>query len=110
MDIREHQLVDEWRQTLLEQPPYIFPGDYKALEEMLYDPRIVSLHHSFDSFINSEDFGTTTTQLHLGQLPMPYVGDLSRSHIFILMLNPGFGASEYYVEEHSPDYCAAVKR
>ena len=109
MNTSEYELVQQWRQCQFRQAPFIFSRD-KILDNLRDDRRVVNIHKTFDGFIDSPDFGTTTKQLHLGLLPMPYNGNLSRSDIFILLLNPGFGAGDYYVEQHSPEYRAAILR
>lgn len=103
MNISEQELVRQWRQCQFRQAPFILSHD-TILDNLRDDQHVVSTHNNFDEFVDSADFGTTTNQLHLGLLPMPYTGNLSGSDIFILMLNPGFVASDYYVEQHSPEY------
>jgi hypothetical protein len=39
------------------------------------------------------------SSLHLGLLPVPFQGNLSKADIFIIMLNPGLGLSDYQTEE-----------
>lgn len=109
MDISKHELVQQWRQCRFHHAPFIFGGD-SVLHDLLDDRSVISIHNDFDEFTGSSDFGTTTNQLHLGLLPLPYVGNLSRSDIFILLLNPGFRAGDYYVEQHSAEYRAAILR
>jgi hypothetical protein len=88
-----HALLNGWK-ALPSNPPYIFPGDQG---QKLNDGSVVFT--SFESYVESEDFGSRSDKrLHLGLIPVPYVGSLERAHIFILMLNPGLRPSNYYFE------------
>lgn len=100
------ELIDAWRARSLAAPPYLLPSD-KAL---LPSKRSTHPYRSFDEFIGSPAFGAPDTRLHLGLLPIPYVGDLLHAGIYILLLNPSFAPCDYYAEEHSPEYHAALIR
>ena len=103
--MEKQQLVEQWRSCSLQVPPYLFPGD-----EFLADDSIEP-HRSFDEFIASEDLGLTSSgKLHLGLLPLPYIGNLERSSVFILMVNPGISPDDYWAEQHDKEYRAALVR
>jgi hypothetical protein len=54
----------------------------------------------FAAYIENKEFERLKPKaFHLGLTPVPYIGDLARARIFILMLNPGFGHDDYYAEE-----------
>ena len=55
--------------------------------------------YSRDNFIFDRD-----TRLHLGLVPLPYGGDLRSAKVFVLMLNPGLGPSDYYAEQTSREW------
>lgn len=51
------------------------------------------------------DFGALgDRRLHLGLLPVPFVGDLRRASVYILLLNPGLGATDYFGEYEVPAF------
>lgn len=50
------------------------------------------------------DFDNADFQVSL--LPVPYLGDLKKADIFVLMLNPGLGLSDY-ITEHDPEHARA---
>lgn len=52
----------------------------------------------------------TDKTLHLGLVPIPYIGNLRRASVFILMLNPGFSPGNYYAEQYSAEYRETLKR
>jgi hypothetical protein len=64
----------------------------------------VVVHKSFDSYCRDDQFGTLDARLHVGLLPLPYVGDLTTADIFILLANPGLSHADYWAEEHVPAY------
>lgn len=49
-------------------------------------------------------------RLHLGLLPMPFVGDLRRATTYLLLLNPGLSPTDYYGEYEVPAYRDALVR
>lgn len=90
-------LVSEWRKCGLESPPFLFPDDEKMIT-----PELGRLFQSFDEYITSNEFGVSPdTKIHPGLLPVPYMGDLKNSSIFILMLNPGFSPRDYFAEQQA---------
>jgi hypothetical protein len=98
------ELIARWRACPLDAPPYRLPGD-EVLAERWTHP-----YHTFNQFIESPSFGVPDHRLHLGLLPAPYVGDLERASIYILLLNPGFSPDDYYGESHSPEYRETLVR
>lgn len=106
----EHQLVTKWRQCPTDASPYLFPGDDFLMEGPTKD-RFVSLYDSFDEFADSEDFGLRRNpRLHLGLLPIPYIGHLRKAIIFVLMLNPGLAPGDYFAEQSVEKYRGALIR
>ncbi|MDA2928494.1 hypothetical protein MYX84_00875 [Acidobacteria bacterium AH-259-O06] len=95
-------LVQAWRKCRVDKLPFIFPED-----EVLCSPKLrdkVSAHRSFNHFMKHatarDYFGykAELDKLHLGLIPIPYMGNLRRASIFILMLNPGFRPQNYFAE------------
>jgi hypothetical protein len=64
---------------------------------------------TFNSFIRSNRFGVRDNQLHLSLLPIPFVGNLEKAKVFILLMNPGLSKSDYYAEE-VPEFQTACIR
>ena len=59
----------------------------------------ITLYRSFDEFIASPTFGQRRdTSLHVGLLPIPFIGALGEASVFILMLNPGLAPGDYFAE------------
>lgn len=90
-----YDLVEGWRKCEVESPPYLFPGD----ESEIFQEDTI-LHCSFVEFARSNGFGSTSdSRLHIGLLPLPYVGNLAKASIFILLLNPGLSPGDYFAEQ-----------
>lgn len=102
----DHRLIADWRRCDLESPPYLFPGD----KEHLDDSRHVVVHTTFEQYLNSEEFGGADKILHTGLLPLPYIGNLEKATIFVLMLNPGLSHGDYFAEYHCPEFRKAHVR
>jgi len=62
----------------------------------------------FVSGLRFDDF--KDTRFHLSLLPIPYGGDLRVAEIVVLLLNPGFGFTDYYAETRVPEFCRRLER
>jgi hypothetical protein len=104
----QNSFVEDWRACSFSKPPYIFPSDKPIIEA---SKRFVTVHDSFEAFIESPDFGEGgDKKLHLGLLPVPFRGNLEKASIFILLLNPGLNPTDYYAESNAEDFQAALLR
>jgi len=99
------QLIEEWKGCELESGPYLLEGDKRLIQ---YPERYV-YHKTFKEYIQSNDFGLSNAKLHLGLIPIPYMGNLRDSSIFILMSNPGLSNIDYYGEQYNSDYKDGLK-
>ena len=93
-------LVTFWRK--FEPKPgqlNVHPEDLDWLREQEGKP-FNQAHESFPQFIHGTRFGNEEDAIpHLSLLPSPFHGDLNRADIFILLMNPGFSASDYYADQ-----------
>jgi hypothetical protein len=92
---KHHSLIEGWRKCNLESPPYVFPDDETYLSRF----SVSKIYCSFDEYVASPEFGVFDINLHLGLLPIPFAGNLETASIFILMLNPGLSAGDYFAEQ-----------
>lgn len=93
-----NSLVTFWSKFDFQRKPYIHPDD----KEMFGDDPVFTdrgeLNHR--SFVQSDRFGSVGDKaFHLSLLPVPYIGDLRCAEIFVLLLNPGLGLSDYQADE-----------
>jgi hypothetical protein len=99
-----NDLINFWRRCRLAAPPFAHPDDLSILRQKgakLIDDEPTN----FDTFIAGNRFGDfDDRRLHLSLLPVPYVGDLSRAKIVILLLNPGFSYADYWAETKMPAF------
>lgn len=80
-----HRLIQLWQKCPLNTPPFILPEDRADIQS-----QTPGVYHSFDEYISSSTFGQRNDKsLHVGLLPIPYVGNLEKASVFILLLNPG---------------------
>jgi hypothetical protein len=101
VEIAPSGLIDAWRQTPLDECPYVLAADAAILRSC---PASISECGTFEEFVNSDDVGRLEdTRFQLGLLPMPYAGDLQRASVFLLTLNPGFRPADFVLEALSPD-------
>lgn len=95
-----HDLISGWQSCDLTSPPYLFPEDVSHIASG--DSKVFQ---SFDEYVASKEFGLSSdTSLHVGLLPIPFVGNLEKASIFVLMLNPGLSAGDYFAEYHNSEF------
>jgi hypothetical protein len=100
-------LVAFWRRLDLGSAPYVHPDDRPFFAR--HRPRDLA-HPPLDALSYEDDAQAKHPMFtHLSLLPVPYIGDLQRADIFVLMLNPGFSESEYRVEADA-NVLAALRR
>ena len=89
-----HDLINAWRRFDGTKAPHLLEGDRDALTRHGHSRR----YGSWENYIGSQDFLLSSPDLHLDLLPVPYVGDLAKASIFLLLLNPGLSPVDYYAE------------
>ncbi|GAB4549179.1 MAG: hypothetical protein Fur002_26260 [Anaerolineales bacterium] len=90
-----HKLASDWRNCNLESKPYLFPDDAPHMTSGNF-----KIFQSFSEYVSSKEFGLSPDiKLHTGLLPIPYAGNLEKASIFVLMLNPGLSAGDYFAEQ-----------
>jgi hypothetical protein len=101
------ELIAGWRNTDLTRSPYLFAHDLPAYEEnastYFCHHRALSEYTDSDNFADAKD-----SKFHVGLYPQPFFGNLQNASVFLLMLNPGLSASDYFAEERCPEYRAAL--
>ena len=103
---KHHSLIESWRKCNLQSAPYLFPDDEGHFEGFSNS----KIYHSFDEYVTNPEFGVPDINLHLGLLPVPFVGNLEKASIFILMLNPGLSAGDYFAEQKVTEFRSAQIR
>ncbi|MGE5504203.1 MAG: hypothetical protein ACM31L_07240 [Actinomycetota bacterium] len=92
------EIINFWRRLPTEAAPFVHPDDIPILSSSRAG-HTSERPIDFDAFISSARFGgINDKKLHLSLLPIPYIGDIGRADIFILLLNPGFSPADYYAE------------
>lgn len=104
--MRSHELLDAWATFKPRSSPMVLQGDELLLAPENTERRV--LYQDWDAFITNPEFGARDKRLHLGLLPMPFVGNLKTARIVLLMLNPGFSMSDYFGEFRVPAYRQAL--
>ena len=96
-------LLESWRKWEPNLSPYIFDKDKELLKGT---PQYSG---NWRDVIRTKDFGAPSDKrLHLGLLPQPFMGNLRKASIYILLLNPGLGSSDYFAEDEVADFKPAL--
>jgi hypothetical protein len=89
--------------------PYVLGPDGPVLDTARSREAIVNIKGSPQAYSAPDFGGQNASRLHLGLLPQPFLGDLRRASIYILLLNPGLGPTDYYGEYEVPSYRKALQ-
>ena len=101
-------LLCEWRKWDPENFPYVLDMDAAVLECDSWKPRVVK-HRSWGDATGAPDFCLPgDKRLHLGLIPVPFIGDMMNASIYILMINPGLGPADYF-EYEVPSFQQALR-
>lgn len=92
-------LARQWTKVASGEPPFFFPRDREVLKEHNVDCVMCG---SYRQFTRSKYLLEDEDALFADLLPLPYIGDITRANIFLLQLNPGFGAHDYFGEREVP--------
>ncbi|MBU4399332.1 MAG: hypothetical protein KKE86_08360, partial [Planctomycetes bacterium] len=100
-----HKFQAAWKSYNPDMPPFVLPGD----EVLLHENNLICRYNGWKGFVSHPDWGAPgNTGLHLDLLPMPFVGNVESASVFLLMLNPGFGPTDYFGEYQVPKYRSAL--
>lgn len=95
-----NDLVRFWDRCDLDTAPYVHPDDKPFIDAATRVKATNLPNHQ--AFMNHATFGAETDHsLHLSLLPVPYQGNLATANIFIVVLNPGLGLSDYQTQHDS---------
>lgn len=101
-----HDLIHAWQEFSFTKLPRLLPGD----EQLAARLSRVADYQNYEDFVASADFGSSSPKFHLNLFPQPFIGNLTQATIFVLLLNPGFSAGDYYALQHTPAYATAIQR
>jgi hypothetical protein len=91
-------------------PPSIHREHRASLDDFLKRKPHLRDPVSFDRFIKSGRFDPKDQDFHFALLPVPYLGNLAKADIFILLLNPGFASVDYYCESENRAFKKALQQ
>ena len=89
-------LLSEWSKWDPENFPYVLHTDADVLESPSWKPWVAK-YRSWREATRAPDFcKSDDKRLHLGLIPIPFVGDMLNASVYVLMLNPGLGPGDYF--------------
>jgi hypothetical protein len=91
-----HRLAEFWKSEDFERPPFIHSKDRGILQSP-------SVPNSFEQYLDRSFGSKKETVLHTCLLPEPYVGELSRADIVVVLLNPGLQVGDYFAQYVMPN-------
>ena len=89
-------LLNEWRKWNSGDFPYVLDTDANVLESPSWKPWTAK-YRGWRKATGDPDFcKSEDKRLHLGLIPVPFMGDMLNASIYVLMLNPGLGPGDYF--------------
>ena len=89
-------LLREWRKWDPKDFPYVLNVDAEVLRPPAWKSSVTK-YRSWRKATRDSDFGKRNDKrLHLGLIPVPFIGDMLNASIYVLMLNPGLGPGDYF--------------
>ena len=85
-------LVTAWRKWNPDSTPYMLGADANVLKHSLDQSHVVTQR--------TPNFPSGDKRLHLALLPLPFLGDVLKASIYVLMLNPGLAKRDYEWDEN----------
>lgn len=89
-------LLSQWRKWDPENFPYALDMDADVLTSPSWKPWVAK-YRGWRKATGDPDFCKSgDKRLHLGLIPVPFMGDMRKASVYILMLNPGLGPGDYF--------------
>jgi hypothetical protein len=101
-------LLREWSHWNPATPPFILESDEVVLRSERSARAVITIRNWPDAHRAADFCAPKDHRLHLGLLPQPFLGDLRRASVYVLLLNPGLGPTDYYGENEVPEYRKAL--
>ena len=97
-------LLTAWHGLQFDSPPFLLDED-KTLLSVPSAAKLVASYRSWQEFTEDKNFGRSgDRRLHLGLLPVPFIGDMEKAKVVLLLLNPGLDPADYFGELEVPDF------
>lgn len=90
-----NDLISAWTGNDFDTPPYYYKDD-KGYIPSKY---VVEFSNFRDFVQNIDNEHNNRNVFHMGLFPLPYMGELRKAKIFLMMANPGFAPADYKAEE-----------
>lgn len=89
-------LIEFWKKLDIKKKTFVHPEDEDYIENLEENYTTINC---YDDYINNNStFRADEHKFHFNLIPIPYIGDIKKAKIYILMLNPGFEILDYYAE------------
>ena len=95
-------LLSAWQKWEADGPPYMLEADADVLKSYT---KVV--YRSWDE-ARQHFPETDKKRLHLGLIPGPFMGDMEKASIYVLMNHPGIDKCDYYWEYEVPAFRRAI--
>ncbi len=95
-------LLAGWSDAVQAGSLYLFPGDKAVLDAK---PGLTVCYPSWAAYVASGDvWHADDKRLHIGLVPVPFIGHLETASIFVLTLNPRVAPCNYFAETQRPQF------
>ena len=87
-------LLDAWKNTPLDQPPYVLDADVPVLKSSKRRKDLEIIGTNCHEVEAHPDYDREKS-IHFSLIPQPFNGDLLNAEVYVMTLNPGFDCSDY---------------
>ena len=97
-------LLAEWAAWQPTTAPHVLEGDRLVLSSQRSTESSLTTTSWTEAYRRGDFCAPNDRRLHLGLLPQPFCGDLRSASVYVLLLNPGLGPSDYFAEYEGPGF------
>jgi len=102
------ELLDSWARWA-EGPPdaqqfQLLQADRASVGALNRRPGIIHWNSWQEAAVNFLPWDVNCTRLHLGLIPLPFIGNVLKASVYFLLLNPGVSATDYHAEYEIPGF------
>jgi hypothetical protein len=110
MGTKLKQLTDAWiAREFIPGHRNVLEADEAVIRGMKAESAVV--YRDWRTYTEAHCFARSDgKEFHLGLMPMPYLGNLREARVFLLSLNPGIGAHDYFGEHQVKEYAMELRR
>lgn len=70
----------------------------------------VASNSTWEEYVEAVESGKCDNKLHLGLMPIPFLGNVANARVILLLQNPGLAACDYFAEFKVEGFAARLEQ